>query len=202
MVGSPKNKPPLGAPSQRAAKRQGSLDKTGTESAEEKQHKANLVNVGTIIQHAVGSVRGFGVDRSLIEIQKTVRHWPLQIDETDLHTFTPAFNATEISAEEVTQDSETITSVSFSYLGQVYDFVSRIKEDALNEPTSGFITLHENGDRVISMEVLQNQGQEQFTFQELSAFKFGTWMENIVRIGAEIEQHNERLAEKSDEARR
>ena len=95
------------------------------------------------------------------------------------------------------KDNETTTSVSFTYLGQAYDFVSTVKEEASNEPTSGIITLHENGDWVISMEVVQNHGQEQFTFQELSAFKLGTWIENIVRIGAEIEQHNERLAKKS-----
>lgn len=197
MVGSQKKKPPTRAQSRREAKRQGALKKTVKESPEDRalrQHNANMANAGTIIRHALNSVRGFGVDRSLIEIQKTVRHWPLRIEQSELHSFTPAFDATVISAEEVTQDNETITSVSFSYLGKTYDFVSRISEAASDGEIPGTITLHENGDRVICMEIIQKDGQDQFNFEELRALKLGPWIENIVRIGAEIELHNQTLA--------
>ena len=162
-----------------------------------KQHDANLFNAGVIIREALSSVRNFGVDRSLIEILKTVRHWPSCIDETDPDAFEPSFSATNISAKEETEDNVTVTSVSFTYLGATYDFVARIKEGSSNDDTIGNITLHENGDWAIDMHIVKNHDSEHFSFAELSAFRLGAWVENIVCIGAEIEQHNQ-LSGQSD----
>jgi hypothetical protein len=191
MIGSTK-KPPMSGRARRADKSKGSSGKTGTEKPEEKLHNASLANVGVIVRHALSTVRGSGVDRCLIEIQKTAQYWPSWFEKSDTHALEPPFVATDISVEEVTKDNDTITSVSFSYSGKTYDFVSRIKEDSSNDYTLGTITLHEDGDRVIYMEIVRNHGQEQFVFHELRAFTLGTWMKNIIYIGAAIEQHHER----------
>lgn len=165
---------------------------------EEKQHNANLANAGVIVRHALNTVKTMGVDKSLIAILKTVRHWPSSIDKTAPQAFVPPFSATEISAEEVTQDDDTITSVSFSYSGEKYDFVYRIRNGSSDDDTFGSITLHENGDWVIRMDIVINQSHDHFMFQELNAFRIGVWIENMVSIESEIEQHHEYLENKVD----
>jgi hypothetical protein len=191
MIGNTK-KPQMSASAQRTAKKQDSFGKTGSETPEEKLHSASLANAGVMVRHALNAVRGSGADRCLIEIQKTAQYWPSWFDKSDTQAFDPPFDATEITVEEVTQDNDIITSVSFSYSGKTYDFVSKIEGGSSNDYTLGAIALNEDGDRVINMEIVRNHGQEQFVFRELRSFTFGTWIENIIRIGAAIEQHYER----------
>ena len=85
------------------------------------------------------------------------------------------------------------SSVSFHYSGEIYDFTSRTKEGPWGDNTPGTISLHENGKKVIDVEILQNDIPEQISFDELNTFNFGTWIENIVRIEEEIKLHNDCL---------
>ena len=61
------------------------------------------------------------------------------------------------------------------------------------DKTLGTINLHENGEQVIDMEIVQNENADQFSFCDLNSLKFGPWIDNIVRIDEEIEAHNESL---------
>lgn len=168
---------------------------TGTMQVHEQLHHdfGGTQFAGAIISQAFNTVQNTGVDKSLINILKTVRNWPTRIDETGSDALAPPFNATEIRAEETTKDGDIITSVSFSYSGEVYDFISRIKEVQSGDKTLGTINLHENGEQVIDMEIVQNENADQFSFCDLNSLKFGPWIDNIVRIDEEIEAHNESL---------
>lgn len=151
------------------------------------QHEANVENAGVIIQHTMDTVRTTGVDKSVIEILKTVRHWPSMANKTDPGAFEPAFAATEISAEEFAEEGVTGIRVSFSYSGRGYGIAARVKKDSSSEITFGSITLRENGDRVFSMETVQDKHYEHISFRGLNAFKYGKWIENMVAIEKEIE---------------
>ena len=155
----------------------------------QQQHEANVENAGVIIQHIMDTVRTTGVDKSVIEILKAVRHWPSIADKTDPGAYEPAFNATEISAEEISEEGAAGISVSFSYSGKAYDIVARVKEDSPGDIAFGTITLRENGDRVFSMETVQDKHYEHISFRGLNAFKYGKWIENVGAIEKEIELH-------------
>lgn len=191
MIGSRKKEPPKRVRAQ--AKPQDSFVKDGTgKSAEQLQQEANLENAGVIIGHAMATVKLTGVDKSLIEILKTVRYWPSRINASGSRAFDPEFNATEISARESTQEDDTNIRVTFSYSDETYDFVSMIKSSSSSDYTFGTITLHENGVRVIDFEIVQDHGNDNFSFRELKAFKYSTWIEKMVRIEKEIESHRKK----------
>lgn len=198
MVESRKKKPLRGSRARLAALARASKRKSGGKKssdpleAEKKQHKMNWNNAAVIIKDALSKVSQSGVDDSLIEILKIVRHWPARFKETDPLAFSCPFSATQISAEEVTQDDDTITKVSFTNSGEVYDFVYRTRKSSGNDDPMASITLHENGERVINMIIIQDPANELYAFKELNAFTFGTWMENIINIRAEIELHREK----------
>lgn len=190
MVRSRKKKPSKGV---RAGKPQNLVTQTTDtrQVHEQLQHDfGGMQLAAAIFKQALDTVKNSGVDKSLIALLKTVRNWPSRIDETGSDAFTPPFNATEVRAEETKKDSDIITSVSFSYSGEIYNFVSRIEGVPSGENTPGTISLHENGEQVIDMEIVQNDSSDEFSFRELNTFKFGTWIENIVRIEEEIESHN------------
>jgi hypothetical protein len=155
----------------------------------QEQHQANVENAGVIIQHAMDTVRETGVDKSVIEIVKTVRDWHSTADKTGPGAFEPAFNATEISAEKISEEGVTGMAVTFSYSGKTYDIVARVKENPSSEITFGTITLRENGDRVFSMDTVQDQHYEHISFRGLNAFKYGKWIENVVDMEKEIGLH-------------
>lgn len=149
----------------------------------------NMANAAAMIRHSVDSVISTGVGLSLIELLKTVQHWPALIDTTDTVEFSPQFNATEICAEEVTKDDETVIRVSFSYSGERYDFTAKIKAGPTTEQTIGNIVLHENGDWVINMDIVKTQVNDHFSFRDLNAFRNGPWMDKILGIALEIESN-------------
>lgn len=153
----------------------------------------NVANAAVIIRHSIASVAASGVGMSLIEILKTVQHRPSLINRNGTSAFVPQFNASEISVEEITHDKEIITRVSFLYAGEKYDFVSKIDDVSSTDQTHGNITLHENGDWVINIDIVKNKGHEQFAFKDLNAFRHGAWMENILGIALEIESHKNQI---------
>ena len=154
-----------------------------------KQDQMNKANAAVLIRHSFESVVSSGVALSLIEILETVKHWPSIINGNDPSAFVPQFNATKVSAEEITEHSDIITRVSFSYSDKRYDFVSRIDDVSSSEQTHGNIVLHENGEWVINMDIVKKQGQDNFNFRDLKAFRQGPWMEEILSIAFEIESH-------------
>jgi hypothetical protein len=60
------------------------------------------------------------------------------------------------------------SSVSFHYSGEMYDFTSLTKAVPSGDNTPGTISLHENGRKVIDVEILQNNIPDQFGFGELN----------------------------------
>lgn len=54
-----------------------------------KQDQMNMANAAAMIRHSVDSVISTGVGLSLIELLKTVQHWPALIDITDTVEFSP-----------------------------------------------------------------------------------------------------------------
>lgn len=148
-----------------------------------------------IMQQALNTVKNTGVDKALIKILKTVRNWPSRINEDDSDVFAPPFNATEIRAEETEKDEDKFTKVSFYYSGESYDFTFRTKKDSSGDNTPSTISLHENGEQVIDVEIAQDDSPDEFRFGELNSFKFGTWVDNIVRIEEEIEAKSKGLVE-------
>lgn len=192
MTGDSEKEATMDVDTQAKGNPQGSPAKTETgETVQlaQEQHQANVANAGVIIQHAMDTVRATGVDKSVIEIVKTVRHWPSMADKTGPGAFEPAFNATEISAEKITEEGVAGIAVTFSYSGKTYDIVARVKENPSSDITFGTITLRENGDRVFSMETVQDQHYEHISFRGLNAFKYGNWIENVVAMEKEIELH-------------
>lgn len=161
---------------------------------EKKQHETNMANAGVIIGHAMNSLMTTGVHKSVIAILETVLQWPSLIDKAAPRAFVPQFNATEINAEEVSEEDVTITNVSFSYSGENYELVSRIMKGSLNDDATGTVSLLENGNWVIKLDIVKSDSHDHFEFQDLNAFRFGTWIEDIVRIAAEIELHKEETA--------
>ena len=154
-----------------------------------KQDQMNMVNASALIRHSFESVVSSGVALSLIEILETVRHWPSLINGDDPSSFVPQFNATGVSAEEISEHGDIITRVSFSYSDKKYEFVSRIDDVSSIDQTHGNIVLHENGEWVINMDIVKKQGQDNFNFRDLKAFRQGPWMEEILSIAFEIESH-------------
>jgi len=201
MIGSPKKATSQAKRTQKkGAKSKGAIDKTDTtKSAEQLQDNANLQVAQTIIRQILTEFRTSGADKSLIEILKTVRHWPSRLAQTDATAFAPPFNATDISAEEVAENGDTITRVSFSYAGERYDFIATISSSSSSDFPFGNISLHENGDQVIDMKIVQNEKLDDFGFRELEGLNFGPWIENIVAIEAEIKQHHLDLANKMEQ---
>jgi hypothetical protein len=200
MIRNRKKVPPKGALARTTAKPQDPLAKPGTENSSEQlqnEHAASLGNAMALVRQSLSIVKSKGIDMSLIEILNTERHWPAWIDKTGPRASDPPFNVSDITAEDSAQDNDTIRRVSFSYSGERYDFVSRVKKSDPGEYMPGTITLHENGERVICMEIVQigtdNQGRDHFSFRGLSAFKFDTWIENIVRMAAEIKLQREKM---------
>jgi hypothetical protein len=192
MAGDSGKQATLGVHTKKAANPQVSPGETDAQKKEkllQQQHEANVKNAGIIIQHAMETVRTTGVDKAVIEILKTVRHWPSTVDKTNPGAFEPAFNATEISAEEIMEEGFAGIDVSFTYAGKVYDIVARVKENSSSDITFGTITLRENGERVFSMETVQDQRYEHVSFRGLNAFKYGKWIENVAAIEKEIELH-------------
>jgi len=163
-----------------------------------KQHEVNLKNAQVIIGHAMDTVRQTRIDKSLIEILKTVRHWPSLIDGKGQDAVEPAFNATEIGAEETTLDDHTITRVSFSYSGKRYGLVYRTQKSEPGERTTGTITLHEDGEKVIGIEVLEIHSHDIISYSDLNAFKNGEWMENVALMEKEIEAHRAETSQTQD----
>lgn len=148
-----------------------------------------MANASESIRHSFESVVSSGVALSLIEILETVKHWPSLINGDDASSFVPQFNATGVSAEEITEHSDIVTRVSFSYSDKKYEFVSRIDDVSSTDQTHGNIVLHENGEWVINMDIVKKQGQDNFNFRDLKAFRQGPWMEEILSIAFEIESH-------------
>lgn len=169
----------------------GEADSEGPEEKSKKQHALHLENASVVIQHAMNTIKQSGVEKALIEILKTVRHWPSGFDKAEPQAFEPLFSATGISAEEILEDDATVTKVCFSYSGETYDFISRIENASFEDRSLGTITLHENGERVINIAIVQNRSNDHFNYRDLNAFKYGTWIENVVRIEEEIKQQNE-----------
>lgn len=83
------------------------------------------------------------------------------------------------------------SSVSFHYSGEICDFTSQTKEGLSGDNTPGTISLHNNGRKVIDVEILQNDMPDQFSFGELYTFNFGTWIEHIIGIEEEIKIQND-----------
>lgn len=172
--------------------KENSSGKTGEDKQAEKlqtQHEVNLENAGILIGHAMETVRDKGLDKSLIEIARIVRQWPALIDKTDPGAFEPPFNATEISAEDTTLDDDRITRGNFSYSGNTYGLVYKTKQNPSSERTTGTITLHENGERVIAIDILEIPALDLVSFRDLNAFKYGKWIENVVLMENEIGLH-------------
>jgi hypothetical protein len=190
VVGDSEKEVAMDVNTQETGDPQDSPDKSGTGKAAkllQQQHEANVENAGVIIQHTMDTVRTTGVDKSVIEILKAVRHWPSIAGKTDPGAYEPAFNATEISAEEISEEGVSGISVSFSYSGKAYDIVARVKEDSPGDIAFGTITLRENGDRVFSMETVQDKHYEHISFRGLNTFKYGKWIENVGAMEKEIE---------------
>lgn len=158
----------------------------------------NMANVALMVKQVRETVRESGVDLALIEILKTVRHWPAQLEETGLPVSTSAFNATEISTKKIEQDSDTITSVSFTYSGEKYDFDYKPNKSPIDcapgDNPFATISLHENGERVIVMSIVQDPSQDLYGFHDIRSIKFGPWIDIMLRIKEEIELQSERKA--------
>ena len=165
---------------------------------EEQQHKNNSANAYSFIKQVMDLFVTTGVGKSLLTILDTVRHWPSEIDKADSQAFVPPFNATEISAEEVQENDDTITRVSFSYAGEKYDLVTRIKNVDSEVQTPGSLELQENGKWAIRMDIVKMQGHDQFMYRALNAFRYDSWIENMVRIESEIEKHRQCVTNESD----
>jgi hypothetical protein len=165
---------------------------------EKKQHEANFANAGLFIKHSLNTVMVSGAYRALLVILEAVRHWPASIANTGSDAFVPEFNANDISAEEVVKGDTTVINVSFTYSDRRYDFSCKVDMDSSMDHTPGAITLHEDGDWVIRMDIIKKQNSNQFEYQELTAFRNGSWVENVVQIASEIETHNSRLAYTAD----
>lgn len=159
------------------------------EEESKKQHRMNMANAAVIIRHSLESVVSTGVDRSLIRIFETVRHWPSLINNADPSAFVPPFDATGISAEETVEDGDTVTLVTFSYSGKEYVLVSKVNLDASTKQATGNITLDENGEWVINMDIVRSPGHDHYAFQDLNSFRHGAWMENVLGMAVEIESH-------------
>lgn len=195
MIGDSEKEATMDVDTQATGNPQDLRDKTDmgkTVQSLQEQHQANVENAGVIIQHAMDTVRTTGVDKSVIEILKTVRHWPSITDKTGSGVFEPEFNATEISAEEIAEEGIAGIAVTFSYSGKTYEIVARLKANPSSDITFGTVTFRENGDRVFSMETVQDQHYEHISFRGLNAFKYGKWIENVVAMEKEIELHGTR----------
>ena len=182
MFESQKTKKPKAARTSASAKRKAKLAEKLSKKELDKHYQ---MNANSFIGHMMNIFRSEGLDSALITILKTVRPWPSLFDKAGPEPFVPPFSATDISAEEVTEDEDNITSVSFSYLGKTYDYVARINQSAPDKRQPGTITLYENGDRVVEMEFMGIQGH--YNFQGLRAFRMGEWSDHIIRIEQEIE---------------
>lgn len=199
MTGNRKKKPLKGLQARKAARAE-KRKKRGLESSagrEERQYKESKVNVGLFIKFIHDEFKASGVYVSLIEILKTVRHWPDQIEEAGIEDFVPVFKATGISAEKLTRDGNVFTNVSFTYSGEVYDFehlVSETEPVTEGEPDDSSlatIMLHENGKKVINMEIMQIPSQDLYAYKSLNFVSIGSWVDNMHRIKFEIESHGE-----------
>jgi hypothetical protein len=199
MFASKNKEPKKGKRSQSATKLNKSANKAGKDkTAEELQHEQNMEIAGGMIKLVMTDLRETGVHNALIELLKTVRHWPSAIDEAEPLTFIPQFDASDISAEATVEDGVTITRVSFTYKGKKYDFVSTIENSDVADNSNGNITLHECGDQVVDMKIIQNKELDHLGFQDLQFINFGPWIEKIVQIETEIKQHHDSLSEKPD----
>lgn len=180
-------------------KKSESANKAGEEkTAEELQDEQNVEIAGGIIRLVMTDLRDSGVQNSLIEILKTVRHWPSAIDKADACEFSPQFDATNIRAESAEEDDITITRVSFCYKGKSYDFVSKIGHGTSTDNSIGNIVLHQGGEQLIDMKIEQNLALDHYSFQDLQFIRFGSWIEKIVQIEAEIKHHQKSLLDRPD----
>jgi hypothetical protein len=185
MVMNKKKKPLKGARARRAEKLKAREDR------KRNQQKMNWGNVAAVINHAQNTLRGLGVDVTLIEILKLVRQWLEQIEETGPDAITPPFSATEISAEEVMQDDERIINASFSYSGETYDLTYKPGVSLTKDEPFGTFTLQENGKQVVSMLLIQDLDENLFGFHKLNGLHLGAWIDNMVSIKAEIDLHRD-----------
>lgn len=192
MFGSRKKEPSPGGRAGVAAKAQVSGESPKSASAPELLQDEREVEIAeSMFQRVINDIRDTGVSESLIKVFKVVRHWPSLISNTDASAFIPEFGATGISAEEISSDDETVTRVSFTYMGEQFDFVSTLKGQASADYPFGNITLHENGEQLVNMKIQQIEGLDHFVFRDMEFIKFSRWIDKLVQMDAEIEKHNE-----------
>lgn len=195
MIGSQKKSSSEVKRSQKVSESKTSVVTAGSgNSSVQEQDERNEQIAGTMIRMVMQDLKDSQADKALIKIFKSIRHWPSQIERSDTHTFTPQFRATEISATETEENDSTVTCVSFCHSGEKFEFVATISNSSSTESSTGYITLHENGEQVIGMRIQQAQNPDDFIFREVDLVQFGSWMNRIVSIEAELTQYAEHQA--------